>query len=54
MISSLLDIKRQEEDIRRENRAIRWKRYVMALLGFAALSGLGVAVYYHIYHAISR
>ena len=53
MISSILDSKRLNEDIRRENRAIRLKRYVMALLGCIALSGLGVVAYYT-YRALSR
>lgn len=53
MIPSILDDKRLEEYVRRENRAVRIKRYVFGLVGLAALSGLGVAVY-HIYHALSR
>jgi hypothetical protein len=53
MITSLLDSKRQEEDIRRENRSELLKRCIIALLSCVALVVLGMCVY-HIYHTLSR
>lgn len=53
MISSILNDRQLADDLRRENRAARLKRCILAFLGCAALSGLGVAAYY-VYHALSR
>ena len=50
MITSLLDSKQQDEDIRRENRSELLKRCIIALLGCAALAVLG----YIVYHALAR
>lgn len=53
MIRSILDGQRLDDDIRRENRMARLKRYATVLLVCVALSGLGVMAY-HVCRVLSQ
>ncbi len=53
MIGSILDANRLDNDVRRENRAVRLKRYVTVFLGCAMLVGLGIASY-NVIHTLSQ